>query len=107
MVQVLGLDLSDYGSLYLVLLIHVMDELLCLLFHVETVHALFMKTVGFLLLHVEHLVFEIVLHFLVFPELKHLTLFSLHFVPSCVIIDHFTPKLVLLFLHTHTHNLSY
>lgn len=65
----MGLDLSDYGSLRLILLLHVLDELLCLLFHIKSVHALFMKTVGFLLLHMMHLVFEIVLHFLVFPEL--------------------------------------
>ena len=82
----------------MVFLSHLLHELFRLLADFKSVQALFVQLVLLLLLDVIHLTLEVLLDFLVLPEFDELTLFSLHLVPSSVVVDHATPESVLLFL---------
>ena len=67
--QVVRLSICDHRSLGLILLSHRLDKLLRLILDIERIHALLVKSVSFLLLYMCHLVFEIVLDFLILSEL--------------------------------------
>ena len=90
--------ICDHRALLLVILAHLLDKILRLLLDIKRVQALLVEIVLSLLFNMIHLVLEVLLNFLVLSEFEDITLFSLHLVPSGVIIDHIAPESVLFFL---------
>ena len=96
---VVPLSIRDYASLSGCNLLDLLHELTCLLLHLHRINGLLLKQVLFLFLRLCHLVFQVVLHFLVLPELDHGVFLGLKAMYAGIFVYHISPEAVLLSLN--------